>query len=74
MANSIDYTTGEVVMNWNNPVKPGAIFAHYDLNNEEPSAVDRLAAIEDPDGETAKRVRRWEELEQLRKNTDWNVA
>lgn len=73
MSNSINYTTGEIVMNWNNPVNPGEVFAHY--GTMEPSAVDRLAAIEDPDGKTGKRVRRWEEeQEQLRKDTDWNVA
>ena len=33
----------------------------------EPSAVDQLAAVADPDGEAAQRVKEWEE-----RNTDWD--
>lgn len=59
MSNSINYTTGEIRMNWNNPPDYGDVFAHFDTG--EPSAVDRLAALEDPDSESAKRVKAWEE-------------
>lgn len=35
---------------------------------EEPSAVDRLAAIDDPDGEAAQRVKDWEKWRVTLKN------
>ena len=63
----VDYTTGQVNMNWNNPPNPKeSIFASYLLG--EPDAVDYLAAIADPDGDVARRVESWKKSQELLKN------
>ena len=65
-ANFIDYSTGEIEITF--PVFPVAPAAGYDMLIDGPSAVDRLAAIEDPDGEAGQRVKQWKELSELKKN------
>lgn len=64
----INYNTGQINMNWNNPVNPDeSVFADY-LPTLEPDAVDYLAAIADPEGDAAKRVEGWKKTQEMLKN------
>jgi hypothetical protein len=47
---------------------PGSFFEH--LFPDEPSAVDRLAALVEPDGEAARRVAEWKAHRQTQDTLD----
>jgi len=52
-----------------------SIMSRHARRFEEPSAVDQLAAIADPEGEAARRVREWREWREWRSliNQRWRV-
>jgi hypothetical protein len=59
---------------WLEAMKRGFVYAPYiplevtpTFLGVEPSAVDQLAAVADPEGEGAQRVKEWEE-----RNADWD--
>lgn len=60
---NFDLTTFDFVSDPSTPA--GDVLAAFGI---EPSAVDRLAAIEDPDGEAGQRVKEWENLKEAAKN------
>jgi hypothetical protein len=63
----VDYTTGQFDLTFAQAPDPDQpLDVSYFFG--EPSAVDRLAAIEDPDGEAAQRVKAWEDAKEMMAN------
>jgi hypothetical protein len=56
-----------IPMSWNNPPQPDPSM-YSAIWGGEPDAVDRLAAIVDPEGEAAQRIKAWEKSQELLKS------